>query len=273
MPQLDGETIRRRAEVRCVTAVAASRARDLDRRIGATADVLVEASRRDGLDARGTRVRLDREMMRGTLVPARILGHDGRQLQAVQHELVSASQDGSQEILGAARGRDFARPQYRPARRSGLSSAGRRADRSRSGPVGRGEAGRRLARAKTCRPKPRSNGSRNCSPRISKTILAPVAKKFAPDPALKPHVVLVVGVNGSGKTTTIGKLGGVAGRRRQARDAGGGRYVPCGGRVPARHLGGTRRKRNSYRRRKAATPPRWRSKRWRRRATRAATCC
>jgi len=38
------------------------------------------------------------------------------------------------------------------------------------------------------------------------TILSPVAKKFAPNPALKPHVVLVVGVNGSGKTTTIGKL-------------------------------------------------------------------
>jgi fused signal recognition particle receptor len=37
-------------------------------------------------------------------------------------------------------------------------------------------------------------------------ILAPVAKPFAADPARKPHVVLVVGVNGSGKTTTIGKL-------------------------------------------------------------------
>jgi fused signal recognition particle receptor len=38
------------------------------------------------------------------------------------------------------------------------------------------------------------------------TLLEPVAKPFAPDPAHKPHVVLVVGVNGSGKTTTIGKL-------------------------------------------------------------------
>jgi fused signal recognition particle receptor len=38
------------------------------------------------------------------------------------------------------------------------------------------------------------------------SILVPVAKIFAPDPARKPHVVLVVGVNGSGKTTTIGKL-------------------------------------------------------------------
>src|SRR6202041_2240250 len=37
-------------------------------------------------------------------------------------------------------------------------------------------------------------------------ILAPVAKPLELDPALKPHVVLVVGVNGTGKTTTIGKL-------------------------------------------------------------------
>jgi len=38
------------------------------------------------------------------------------------------------------------------------------------------------------------------------TILTPVARPFQPNPVLKPHVVLVVGVNGSGKTTTIGKL-------------------------------------------------------------------
>jgi fused signal recognition particle receptor len=37
-------------------------------------------------------------------------------------------------------------------------------------------------------------------------ILAPVAKPLVLDPARKPHVVLVVGVNGTGKTTTIGKL-------------------------------------------------------------------
>jgi fused signal recognition particle receptor len=38
------------------------------------------------------------------------------------------------------------------------------------------------------------------------TLLQPVAKPLKLDPALKPHVVLVVGVNGSGKTTTIAKL-------------------------------------------------------------------
>ncbi|MFP6740413.1 MAG: signal recognition particle-docking protein FtsY [Alphaproteobacteria bacterium] len=37
-------------------------------------------------------------------------------------------------------------------------------------------------------------------------ILEPVARPLIPDPAHKPHVVLVVGVNGTGKTTTIGKL-------------------------------------------------------------------
>ena len=37
-------------------------------------------------------------------------------------------------------------------------------------------------------------------------VLAPVAVPFAVDPAHKPFVVLIVGVNGSGKTTTIGKL-------------------------------------------------------------------
>ena len=37
-------------------------------------------------------------------------------------------------------------------------------------------------------------------------ILAPVAQPFVLNPALKPHVVLMVGVNGTGKTTTIGKM-------------------------------------------------------------------
>jgi fused signal recognition particle receptor len=37
-------------------------------------------------------------------------------------------------------------------------------------------------------------------------ILAPVAQPLVIDRTLRPHVVLVVGVNGTGKTTTIGKL-------------------------------------------------------------------
>jgi fused signal recognition particle receptor len=45
-------------------------------------------------------------------------------------------------------------------------------------------------------------------------MLEPVARPLSVDPAHRPHVVLVVGVNGSGKTTTIGKLA------RQFRDEG-----------------------------------------------------
>lgn len=37
-------------------------------------------------------------------------------------------------------------------------------------------------------------------------VLAPVAKPLVVDPAKKPHVIMMVGVNGTGKTTTIGKL-------------------------------------------------------------------
>ncbi len=37
-------------------------------------------------------------------------------------------------------------------------------------------------------------------------VLAPVAKALSVSPANHPHVILVVGVNGGGKTTTIGKL-------------------------------------------------------------------
>src|SRR5215469_7144448 len=37
-------------------------------------------------------------------------------------------------------------------------------------------------------------------------VLAPVAKPLTIDQARKPFVILVIGVNGSGKTTTIGKL-------------------------------------------------------------------
>jgi fused signal recognition particle receptor len=40
-------------------------------------------------------------------------------------------------------------------------------------------------------------------------VLDPVAQPLTPDPARKPFVILMVGVNGTGKTTTIGKLAGL----------------------------------------------------------------
>jgi threonylcarbamoyladenosine tRNA methylthiotransferase MtaB len=81
MPQLAAETIARRAEA-LRNAAAEARQRDLDGRIGGTADVLIEASGDTGLDGRGTRVRLDKGFARGALVRARVVGHDGRFLKA-----------------------------------------------------------------------------------------------------------------------------------------------------------------------------------------------
>jgi fused signal recognition particle receptor len=49
---------------------------------------------------------------------------------------------------------------------------------------------------------------------IVQRLIEPVAKPLHIDRGVKPFVVLVIGVNGSGKTTTIGKLA------RQYRDAG-----------------------------------------------------
>ena len=50
---------------------------------------------------------------------------------------------------------------------------------------------------------------RTCAPIMAaevEKVLTPVAKPLELDLSHKPHVILVVGVNGTGKTTTIGKL-------------------------------------------------------------------
>ena len=52
-----------------------------------------------------------------------------------------------------------------------------------------------------------------------------------------PTVIMVVGVNGSGKTTSIAKLAHMFIAAGKAGRAGGGRHVPCGGRGTADDLG------------------------------------
>lgn len=58
-------------------AVAEARTRYLDARIGTFAEMLVEKSGRDGLDAQGVRVKLAHAAAQGTLLRVRIVGHDG----------------------------------------------------------------------------------------------------------------------------------------------------------------------------------------------------
>ena len=88
------------------------------------------------------------------------------------------------------------------------------------------------------------------------------------DVAARPSVILVVGVNGTGKTTTIGKLAAkLAEHGRSVLLARRG-HVPGGGRGAARDLGGAGRARTSSARRAAATRPRSPTTRSRRRRAR-----
>ena len=72
--------------------------------------------------------------------------------------------------------------------------------------------------------------------------LAPVAKPLRLEGEHRPHVILVVGVNGTGKTTTIGKLAHKLGRRGQKSHAGGRRYVPRRRHRAAQDLGRAHRR-------------------------------
>ncbi len=75
MRPLPDATVRERAR-RLRETAAGARQRYLAARVGGMADVLVEKSGRDGLDAQGTRVRLADPQPRGALVRVRVAGHD-----------------------------------------------------------------------------------------------------------------------------------------------------------------------------------------------------
>ena len=98
------------------------------------------------------------------------------------------------------------------------------------------------------------------------------------DPTLKlsnrPAVVLVVGVNGVGKTTTIGKFAKFLRNYDRTRRRRRGRHVPRGRGRAARDLGGARRARRSCgRSSRARIRPRSPSRPSRRRSARASRSC
>ena len=80
------------------------------------------------------------------------------------------------------------------------------------------------------------------------------ASRWSIDPAKKPFVILMIGVNGSGKTTTIGKLAAQLRRRGQVGDAGGRRHLPRRRDRAAAGLGPAHRRRRSSPALRAPTP-------------------
>ena len=94
-----------------------------------------------------------------------------------------------------------------PARRRGAGGAGGAADLGRSRHRGGGAGDRQLPPHALRQGGDRARKSAPRWPRRSPPSCAPVALAAADSTRRrKPHVVLVVGVNGTGKTTTIGKL-------------------------------------------------------------------
>ena len=87
-----------------------------------------------------------------------------------------------------------------------------------------------------------------------------IAALFGEPPTLDlahaPAVILVVGVNGTGKTTTIGKLAHKLREHGRDGDARRRRHVPRGGRGAARDLGASARARRSSAASAAAIRPR-----------------
>ena len=133
--------------------------------------------------------------------------------------------------------REVAPRAHRAARRGGVRSRRRRgvgaarggADRRR-----RRRAGHRRARA----------APRGARPDLGElgAALAEEIESLLGEPGIlhvqaRPTVILVVGVNGTGKTTTIGKLGEAALRARALRRRRGRRHVPRRRRGAARDLG------------------------------------
>jgi fused signal recognition particle receptor len=97
-------------------------------------------------------------------------------------------------------------------------------------------------------------------------VLAPVAKPLVIDETQKPFVVLVVGVNGSGKTTTIGKLAAkLSAEGRKVMLAAGDTFRAAAIEQLNNRL--------SYQVRKARIPRALRSTRCQRRASKSSTCC
>ena len=77
----------------------------------------------------------------------------------------------------------------------------------------------------------------------------------------RPYVVLFIGVNGSGKTTTLGKIAADLTSARRQGAGRGRRHLPRRRRRAAEGLGRPRRAPTSCRGRRTPTPPAWPSRR------------
>ena len=100
--------------------------------------------------------------------------------------------------------------------------------------------------------------------------LEPVAEPLPHRARFRPQVVLVCGVNGTGKTTTIGKLANQAAGAGLKVRAGGLRHLPGGRGRAAQVWGAAQRRAGDHAARRAPIRPGSPSTRWSRRAAQGA---
>ena len=121
-------------------------------------------------------------------------------------QLVLAAEERSRQDAPAARGASRRSLRRRPqARRSVLRRA-----RNRSAELRRGRLGHRIPARQSARARPagrlhRSGATERSAGRLLLDLLSPLAKPLDVS-THRPFVIMLAGVNGSGKTTSIGKL-------------------------------------------------------------------
>ncbi len=103
-------------------------------------------------------------------------------------------------------------------------------------------------------------------------VLSPVARPLEVSASNRPHVILVVGVNGSGKTTTIGKIAAELAREGKESHARGRRHVSRRRHRSAQDLGRAHGRARRGSRCRAPTRRLLPTRRCARRARRPSTC-
>ena len=204
----------RAAELRAVGAEL--RERLLSRRLGARVRMLMETAT-EGRTEHFVRARLSSPRAPGRVVAARLAGHDGERWFAEARVSGGLTRRGRGWIgrLKAGLGRTA------QSLGGGLAGifGGRKLDDAAlkeleelliAADLGAATAAQlagNLKRRRFGRETGADEARRALADDIAE-ILAPVAQPLRPRPGRAPHIVLVVGVNGTGKTTTIGKLAG-----------------------------------------------------------------
>ena len=202
MPQVSREVVKARSD-RLRQKAAERRSRWLDSLIGSTQSALAEGDSKGHTDNFAP-VAIDGSA-RGESGRARVMGESMTVSRLCGHELARSPAWRVPEDCGQGCRQSHGADEPGGARHVDSRRHRRSADRFRPGTGSLAPIREAIARQKFERLDER--GLRSILADEIEKILRPVARPLEITGFPRPHVILVIGVNGSGKTTTIGKLG------------------------------------------------------------------